>query len=111
LCSTGSPAFTSAALAGFEFARGGILRFHHIVIAEGPLPGCALERAVEHQRERTRAVVLRERDLPDPHPLRLPEGQPRPAAPPGRRRPSLPALYRDLPNPHDGITGNSPCGS
>ncbi len=48
-------------LAGFEFAKGTILQHDNVVIAEGALPQCAQGRAVEHQRKRTAALVLRER--------------------------------------------------
>ena len=51
-------------LAGFEFAKGTILQHNNVVIAEGPLPLCAQVRAVEHIREREKALMLRER--PDP---------------------------------------------
>ncbi len=48
-------------LAAFEFAKGTIMQHNNVSIAEGPLPHCALARAVEHERERTTAFVLRER--------------------------------------------------
>jgi hypothetical protein len=56
------------ALANFEFAKGTILRHDNIYIAEGPLPQCAQVRAVEHERERTKALVLLERAEPAIHP-------------------------------------------
>lgn len=49
------------ALAGFQFAKGTILQHNSVSVAEGPLPECAMIRAVEHERERTTAFVLRER--------------------------------------------------
>jgi outer membrane protein TolC len=52
------------ALVTFEFAKGTILQHDNIVIAEGGLPCCAQVRAVEHERERTAALVLRERAAP-----------------------------------------------
>jgi outer membrane protein TolC len=52
------------ALAGFEFAKGTILQRDNVVISEGPLPECAQVRAVEHERERSKALVLRERANP-----------------------------------------------
>jgi outer membrane protein TolC len=52
------------ALATFEFAKGTIMPHDNVVIGEGPLPGCARVRAVEHERERTQALVLRERAKP-----------------------------------------------
>ncbi len=51
-------------LAGFEFAKGTILQHDNVVISEGPLPSCVQKRAVEHLRERTAALELRERALP-----------------------------------------------
>ena len=50
--------------ARFEFARGTLLRHDNVVIAEGPLPRCAQVRAVEHERQRSEAIVLRERARP-----------------------------------------------
>jgi outer membrane protein TolC len=49
------------ALAGWEFAKGSILQHDNVVIGEGPLPTCAQVRAVEHQKERTEALVGAER--------------------------------------------------
>jgi len=49
------------ALATFDFARGAIQQRDSVVIGEGPLPQCAVARAVEHEKERTRAIVLAER--------------------------------------------------
>jgi outer membrane protein TolC len=52
------------ALAQFEFAKGTILQHDNVVIGEGPLPQCAQVRAVEHEKERAEALVLRERASP-----------------------------------------------
>jgi outer membrane protein TolC len=49
------------ALAGFEFAKGTILEHDNVMISEGPLPHAAQMRAVEHERQRNKAIVLRER--------------------------------------------------
>jgi outer membrane protein TolC len=49
------------ALATLDFARGAIMERDSIYISDGPLPRCAQMRAVEHERERTAALVLRER--------------------------------------------------
>jgi outer membrane protein TolC len=54
----------NASLARFEWTKGTILKFNNVHIAEGTLPQCAQVRAVEHERERSQAIVLRER--PDP---------------------------------------------
>jgi outer membrane protein TolC len=51
-------------LARFEWTKGTILKHDNVHIAEGALPVCAQVRAVEHEQERSRAIVLRER--PDP---------------------------------------------
>ena len=58
-------------LARLEFAKGTILNHSNVVIAEGPLTPCAQVRAVEHERERTRAFVLREKPDPMAHPSLL----------------------------------------
>jgi outer membrane protein TolC len=52
------------AIVGFEFSKGTIMQFDNVVISEGPLPRCAQVRAVEHERERSRSIVLRERANP-----------------------------------------------
>jgi outer membrane protein TolC len=86
------------ALARFEFARGTIMQDENVFIGEGPLPGCAQERAVEHERERTKAFVLRERANPVVTPpccyqngsLGLPQIPPNSA-------PSVPALLEGQP--------------
>jgi outer membrane protein TolC len=52
------------ALAKFEYAKGTILERDNVEISEGPLPFCAQVRAVEHERQRTAALVLRERAEP-----------------------------------------------
>src|SRR5262249_30863047 len=51
----------NTALAGFEFAKGTILQHDSVIIGEGPLPNCAQIRAVEHEKERSKAIVIRER--------------------------------------------------
>ncbi len=52
------------ALVAWEFAKGTILQHDNITINEGPLPACAQARAVEHFRQRTKALLLRERAAP-----------------------------------------------
>jgi outer membrane protein TolC len=86
------------ALAQFEFAKGTILNHDNIIIAEGQLPCCVAGRAVEHQRQRTAALELRERakpialcDCPPQGPLPpVPEGTP-------VATPSLPDLWKTTP--------------
>ncbi len=101
------------ALVSFEFAKGTIMQHDNIVVAEGGLPCCAQVRAVEHERERTAALVLRERAAPAsgagcascaaPAPaLSLPAAMS--SSPPLKDVPSLPAVTEpgkkaDLPVP------------
>jgi hypothetical protein len=58
-------------LAKFEFAKGTILKFNNVHIAEGQLPQCVQVRATEHEKERSKAIVLHERPDPLTHPGRL----------------------------------------
>jgi len=58
-------------LARFEFARGTIMTHDNIVIAENGLTPCAQVSAVEHEMERTKALILRERPDPISAPGRL----------------------------------------
>jgi outer membrane protein TolC len=51
-------------ICGWEYAKGTILQHDNVTISEGPIPVAAQKRAVEHQRERTKALVLRERPVP-----------------------------------------------
>jgi outer membrane protein TolC len=54
----------NAALATFEHAKGTLLRRDNVMVADGPLPECAQVRAVEHQQEREKALIHREREVP-----------------------------------------------
>lgn len=58
-------------LARYEWAKGSIRQNNNVIISEGPLPVCAQVRAVEHERDRTKAIVLRQPALPRAHPGRL----------------------------------------
>jgi outer membrane protein TolC len=49
------------ALAGFEYAKGTIQKHDQVFIGEGPLPEAAKIRAVEHERQRTAALLCNER--------------------------------------------------
>jgi outer membrane protein TolC len=51
-------------LANWEYQKGTILQHDNIAISEGALPECVQVRAVEHQRERTKALVVAERSEP-----------------------------------------------
>lgn len=53
-------------LAIFELSKGTLLQQKNVYIAEGPLPQCAQMRAVDHQKERTKAIVARQRAIPQP---------------------------------------------
>jgi len=55
------------ALTSLEFARGSIRERDSVIISDGPLPLCAQVRAVEHERQRTAALVLHERQPVDCH--------------------------------------------
>jgi outer membrane protein TolC len=58
-------------LARLEWTKGTILKYDNVHIAEGPMPQCAQVRAVEHEKERSEAIVLKERPDPLYHPGRL----------------------------------------
>ena len=88
----------NVSLAAFEFARGTILERNKVLIAEGPLPHCAQVRAVEHEKERTQAIVLREKAHPIIYPpIELDEAiAPLPCMP-KNQAPTLPALLHGAP--------------
>jgi outer membrane protein TolC len=52
------------AIVGWEFAKATVMRHDNVTISEGPIPVAAQKRAVEHMRERTKALLLRERAAP-----------------------------------------------
>jgi outer membrane protein TolC len=52
------------AICAWEYAKGTILQHDNVSISEGPIPVAAQKRAVEHMRERTKALVLLERSAP-----------------------------------------------
>jgi hypothetical protein len=88
----------NSALAGFEFAKGTIMEHDNVYIAEGGYPHCAGVRAVEHERERAVACVLRERAKPVAAAPCCPEqGQPGIPYFQGETAPSLPALFEGQP--------------
>jgi outer membrane protein TolC len=53
-------------LAALELVKGTIAQHDNVAIVEGQLPGCVAQRAVEHQRQRSAALELRERAVPVP---------------------------------------------
>ena len=82
-------------LAVFELVKGTIAQHDNVVIAEGPLPQCASDRAVEHQRRRSEALEARERAAPVPlaetHPVAdVPDG-------PASHAAALPDLWQSMP--------------
>jgi len=96
----------NVALARFEFARGTMLKHDSVEIQEGPLPRCAQVRAVEHERERAKAIVLREREGAVPYQAcSVPQGKPAMPLLPEVGAPSLPALMGGTP---DAPTGPLP---
>jgi hypothetical protein len=77
------------ALAGFQFAKGTMLQHDNVVISEGPLPQCAQVRAVDHEKERSKALVFRERAKPVSTDCKTCPGLPEI---PDDEAPSIPAL-------------------
>jgi outer membrane protein TolC len=49
-------------LAAFEFDKGTMLRYDNVLIGEGELPAAAQVRAVEHEKQRSHALILRQRE-------------------------------------------------
>jgi outer membrane protein TolC len=95
----------NVALAAFEFARGTILDRNKVMISEGPLPECAQVRAVVHEKERTRAIVLHEQAHPVIYPPLepgYPEMAPLPNLP-ANQAPTLPALLTGTPPVPNGL--------
>src|SRR5262249_35259492 len=85
-------------LIGWEFIKGTIMQHDNVVISERPLPCAVQERAVEHQRRRTAALVVRERARPVELAPVHPDGGKGvlPVLPPDAA-PSLPALMQGTP--------------
>jgi outer membrane protein TolC len=63
----------NVALADWERQKGTILEHDNVIIAEGPLPACAVGRASEHLRERHRSLPL---TRPDPGQVSPSSGDP-----------------------------------
>jgi outer membrane protein TolC len=86
----------NATLAVFHAAKGTLLRYNNVMISEGPLPHCAQVRAVEHLRERSKALVARERAVPV-GPCCTEPGRESPGLPqlPADEAPPIPALFPD----------------
>jgi hypothetical protein len=85
------------AICGWEFAKGTILQHDNVTISEGPIPCAAQKRAVEHLRQRTKALLLRERAAPSGV-LAAPLERSGPInLYPQIRANSLPAIWKDAP--------------
>ena len=80
----------NSGLAALQYAKGSIRQYDNVQILDGPVPMGVLNRATDHFRERSKALVVRERDMPLPlavvgTPPALPgllEGPPPPMTPP-----------------------------
>jgi outer membrane protein TolC len=82
------------AIITFEFAKGTIMQHDNVVIAEGLLPHCAQVRAVDHEQERSKALLLIERARPIIPPACEHNGHSYTGVPqlPEFRAPSVPAI-------------------
>jgi outer membrane protein TolC len=82
------------ALATFEFAKGTLLQHDNVIVAEGLLPHAAQVRAVDHENERTKALVVAERAKPILVPLKDIDGHKILGVPqlPDATAPAVPAL-------------------
>jgi len=62
------------AIAGMQYAKGTLMQYNNVQIADGPLPACTLARAADHEARRTAGIVARQRqtvptsDGPNPLP-------------------------------------------
>jgi hypothetical protein len=106
-------------LARYEWGKGNSMKHNNVVIADGNIPVCAEVSAVKHERERSQAIVLRERsehdairtpglmagsnDMPD-H-LATPPGSPNGSLP---QAPTLVDPTPQSENPPDAPTGPLP---
>jgi outer membrane protein TolC len=102
----------NSALARFEYAKGTIMQHDNVVISEAGLPQCAQVRAVEHERERSKAIVIRERAKPITIPCYRFEGGTMMGRPelPTSTAPSVPALFEgqaQLPEMPDHLPSDS----
>ncbi|MBV9125085.1 MAG: TolC family protein [Planctomycetes bacterium] len=92
----------NTALARFEFAKGTIAQHDNVLISEGSLPHCAQVRAVEHEKQRERAIVLRERARPVLHtPCNYAKGSVGLPVLPADQAASIPALYQGMASSKD----------
>jgi hypothetical protein len=61
----------NSALAAWQFAKGAIMQYDNVNLAEGPLPEAARIRATDHFRERNKALLLRERPVGETGPAAI----------------------------------------
>ncbi|HEY1858877.1 MAG TPA: TolC family protein [Gemmataceae bacterium] len=88
------------ALAQYEFDKGTIMQRDNVQIGEGALTDCAAVRAVDHEKERAAALILRERENPvDYTPCKIGDVETLMPALPKDRAPSLPSLLEKSPTP------------
>ena len=105
----------NSALANWEFAKGTIMAYNNVVISEGALPEAVQVRAVEHERQRSLALTLRERPAQRAY-TPQPYGQGTQELPgvytntPNslQNLPSLPTMFGDRPGLSDGMTSSAP---
>ncbi len=50
------------AIAAIQYAKGSLMQYDSVMMADGALPNCILERATDHMRKRTEGIILRERE-------------------------------------------------
>lgn len=82
----------NSSIAAFEFAKGTIMQYNNVSLADGPLPPWVQKRAADNERERTEAALkLRERPAHDPAPA-----SPQHPIGPGVGVPTLPPIT-DMP--------------
>ena len=58
----------NSVLAAWQFSKGTLMRYDNVNIGEGALPECAQVRAADHFRERSAALVVRERAVDETGP-------------------------------------------
>jgi outer membrane protein TolC len=87
----------ATSLAQFEWAKGTIMEHDNVFIGEHQLPHCAEIRAVEHERQRTRGLVLAERGQPVQYHAPSVAGVPALPALPADATVPLPSLFEGRP--------------
>ena len=92
----------NVAIAGFHLAKGTIMEYNNISIADGPLPAAVAERAADHFGARSAALKLRER----------PSNAVAPAGAPALPMPAGVPLHgiADCPSPAEARDGLPPSG-